>query len=129
VRATNRTYMIVSADEPVTAAAAITRAPTPPDLCVKSPSERARETAGLAFAGRYVRTIDEPLLAGRGPAESAADFAGRYAEALRVLYALDTRSAFVIFDALGAIGGTALLLDETSLLRIAEWIESEVPLP
>jgi hypothetical protein len=129
VTKTARSYLLVPSDRPLEATAAMTRAPAPPDLCVKSPSDEARVTADLAFAGRYVRTIDEPLLAGRAETESVADFAWRCADALRALYALDTHSAFVVFDELPGIAETALLLDESSLLWIAERIERAVPPP
>jgi hypothetical protein len=121
-----RTYLIVSADQPLTAKAAVARAPTAPDLCVKSPSTQAAKTADFVFAGRNVPTIDEPLLAAQGVYESPVDLAGRYAEARRVLYELETRVALVIVDALRTVRSTALVLDDSALLRIAEWIESEV---
>ena len=124
-----RNYLIVSADQPLGAAAAIQHAPTPPDLCVKSPSPAAKLTADLAFDGRYVRTIDEPLLAGRRPGESAGDFELRCADALRALYALETQLAFVIFDSLPSARDNGLLLDESSLLELAERIERTVPPP
>jgi len=122
-----RNYLLVSADQPLASAAAIKRCPTPPDLCVKSPSAEAALTASLAFDGRYVRTVDEPLLAARRPGESAGDFEWRCADALRALYALDTRLAFVIFDALPSVRAGWLLLDESSLLHLAERIERAVP--
>jgi hypothetical protein len=124
-----RNYLIVSADRPLPSAAAIRRCPTPPDLCVKSPSAEAALTASLAFDGRYVHTIDEPLLAGRRPGESAGDFQWRSADALRALYALDTHLACVIFDALPNVRADWLLLDEASLLYLAEHIERAVPPP
>jgi hypothetical protein len=124
-----RNYLIVSADQPLVAAAAFQRAPTTPDLCVKSPSPAAKLTADLAFDGRYVRTIDEPLLAGRRPGESAGDFESRYADALRALYALETQLALVIFDALPRGSDNGLLLDESSLLQLAERIERAVRPP
>lgn len=65
-----------------------------PDLCVRSPSWEASLTADIAFQGRHVRTIDEQLLAQRGSGESEADYAW-----LRRRTALDTRKAFVVFDA------------------------------
>jgi hypothetical protein len=121
-----RTYLLVAADQPLASAAAIKRCPTPPDLCVKSPSAAAALTASLAFEGRYVRTVDEPLLAARRTGESAADFEWRGADAFRVLYALDTRLAFVIFDALPNVRASWLLLDESALLHLAERIERAV---
>ena len=124
-----RTFLIVSADQPLTAMAAVAQAPAPPDLCVKSPSTRAANTADVVLAGRIVPRIDEPLLAAHGVYESRADLAGRYAEALRVLYELETRVALVIVDAFRTIRSTALVLDDSALLRIAELIESEVVTP
>jgi hypothetical protein len=124
-----RNYLIVSADQPFVAAAAIQHSPTPPDLCVKSPSPAAGLTADLVFDGRHVRTIDEPLLEGRRPDESEADFEWRCADALRALYALETQLAFVIFDALPSALDNGLLLDESSILELAERIERTVPPP
>jgi len=124
-----RNYLIVSADQPLGAAAAFQHAPTTPDLCVKSPSPAAKLTADLVFDGRYVPTIDEPLLAGRRPGESAGDFELRCADALRALYALETQLAFVIFDSLPSARDNGLLLDESSLLQLAERIERAVPPP
>jgi hypothetical protein len=43
--------------------------------------------------------------------------------------ALDTRLAFVIFDALPSVRASWLLLDESSLLHLAERIEGAVPPP
>lgn len=126
---TTRKYLIVSADQPLVAAAAIQHSPTPPDLCVKSPSHAAGLTADLAFDGRHVHTIDEPLLEGRRPGESAADFEWRCADALCALYALETQLAFVVFDALPSALDNGLLLDESQLLQLAERIERTVPPP
>jgi hypothetical protein len=121
-----RVYTIVSTGDPAGALAAIATAPTPPDLCVKAPSERASNLAELVFGDRYIRMIDEPLLASRGASESDADFADRCAEALLVLYALDTRSAFVITDLFADAAGAVIVVDETSLLRVSERIEKDV---
>jgi hypothetical protein len=129
VASDGRTYVIVSAARPAAAATAVERAPTPPDLCVLSPSPEARRTADLAFAGRHVRMMDEPLLERQHTGESFGDYAWRCADALRTLYALETRSAFVIFDAFVEPDGDALVLDEASLLRVAERIERWVPAP
>ena len=120
----SRAYTIVSDRDAAVALAALANAPRPPDLCVKSPSGRASEVAELVFGDRYVRTIVEPLLASRRAGESEADLADRRAEALLVLYALDTQSAFVITDLFA--DGAVLVLDEDSLLRISERIEDDV---
>jgi hypothetical protein len=96
---------------------------------LKSPSPAAGLTADLAFDGRHVRTVDEPLLEGRRPGESAGDFEWRCADALRALYALETQLAFVIFDSLPSARENGLFLDEESLLQLAERIERAVPPP
>jgi len=97
-----------------------------PDLCVRSPSWEACFTADVGFRARRVRTIDEPLLACRCSGESEADYAWRCADALRALYALDTRKAFVVFDPYVDSVHQPLLLDERALLRLAEAIERAV---
>jgi hypothetical protein len=124
-----RTYLFVSAQEPLTAATAVWAAPAPPDLCVTSPSAQARSTAAFAAAGHFLRTIDEPLLAGPAAGESAADVWARYAEALRVLHALASRHTLVVVDDMRLNGGGAHELDDEALLREAERIERELPTP
>jgi len=119
----DRLYLIVSAGRPLEAKAAMLHAPASPDLCVRSPSPEAQLAADVAFSGRYVRTIEEPLLARRRTGESLGDFTWRCADALRNLYALDTRFAFVVVDELHTVEKNVLLLDEQSLLHIAEGLE------
>ena len=125
----SRTYLFVSASEPLAAAEAVGSAPTPIDLCVTGPSAAARETAALACAGHPVRVIEESLLAARRPQESNHDVASRHADALRALYALDTQSALVVWDQIAPHPGSPLLFDEAWLLRTAELIERHLPLP
>ena len=122
-----RVYLIVSSDSPVEVRAAMLRAPSAPDLCVRSPSPDAQRAAEAAFGGGYVRTIVEPLLARRGDGESLGDFMSRCADALRTLYAFDTRTALVVFDELPAALGGALELQERDLLRIADELERTAP--
>jgi hypothetical protein len=126
-----RSWLFVSSQEPDAAAEAVVAwADGPPDLCVTSPSSEARDAAAVAVAGasQYVHTITEPLLAGRGPGESGADVAARYAEALRVLYALNTRAALVVLDDPLA-EGKPFVLDADALLERAESIERRLPSP
>jgi hypothetical protein len=122
----DRLYLIVSAGRPLEAKAAMLHAPAPPDLCIRSPSPEAERAADVAFAGGYVRTIVEPLLAKRAAGESLGDFTWRCADALRNLYALDTRLAFVVVDELHTVDKSVLLLDEQSLIQIAEGLERSV---
>jgi hypothetical protein len=112
-----RTYLFVSAAEPLLSAIAVSAAPTPPDLCVTSPSDRARATAAFACAGRFVRTIDEPLLASPRDDESSADVAARFARALRALHAFDSRYILVVLDEVGLGGCSGFELDDEALLR------------
>jgi len=93
-----RTFVFVSALEPLAAAQAIWSAPTPVDLCVAAPSRTARETAAFAVAGRPVATVLEPLLAAPREGQTGAARAARAADALLALYALDTRTALVVWD-------------------------------
>jgi hypothetical protein len=121
-----RTYLLVAAEEPYEAAAALRGLSGSPNLCVRSPSWEAHFTADVAFQGRSVRTIDEPSLARRRGGESEGDYGWRCADALRVLYALDARKVFAIFDTYVDAARRPLLLDDGALLRIAEMLERAV---
>ena len=123
---TSRIYLLVAADRPLEAAALVSRAPVAPDLCVRSPSVQAQATAAGAFAGRYVPTIEEPLLAGRREDEDPGDFIWRCADALRALYALDTRCALAVFDEFPGAPAT-LQLGDGPLLRLADRLERSAP--
>jgi hypothetical protein len=65
----SRTYLFVSASEPLAAADAAWSARTPVDLCVAGPSRAAHDTATFACGGYPIRMIEEPLLASRRPDE------------------------------------------------------------
>jgi hypothetical protein len=124
-----RTYLLVPSNSPREALAAKLRAPRAPDLCVRSPSEEARHAAETAFAGAYVRTIVEPLLARRRRDETDGDFRWRCADALRTLYAFETRTALVVYDELPGSSASVLELEEHDLLRIADELEQAAPSP
>jgi hypothetical protein len=126
--ATERNFLFVFAAEPLVAAEAVWSTPTPIDLCVSDASTEAQDTGAFACAGHPVRVVEEPLLAPR-PGEGTFDSAVRWADALRALYALDTRSALVVCHRL--LDGQPLpaLLDESWLLQTAEQIEQHLPLP
>jgi hypothetical protein len=124
-----RSYLFVTASEPLAAAQAAWSAPTPIDLCVSGPSAAARDAAAFACAGRPVRIIEEPLLAARRADEDDIAVAGRHAAALRALHALDTRCALVVWDDIAASGHTALVVDDAWLLQTAELIERHLPTP
>jgi hypothetical protein len=123
-----RSFLFVSARDPLGATRAVAEwAAGPPDLCVRSPSAAAHETAALACPSGAGEPIDEPLLVGRLPDETAADFAARTAEALRTLNAFETRAALVVWDDL--LDGMPAVLDGDELLRRAESLERQIPAP
>jgi hypothetical protein len=124
-----RTFLFVSADEPLVAAQAVWSTPTPVDLCVMAPSVAARETVAFACAGRPVRVVEEPLLGAPRPGEGPVELEARRADALRALYALETRSALVVWDELGQGQARPMVFDEAWLLRTAEDIEQHLPFP
>jgi hypothetical protein len=123
-----RSFLFVSADEPLVAAEAVWSAPMPIDLCISDASTEARDTGAFACAGHPVRVVDEPLLAPRFD-DGTVYAAVRWADALRSLYALDTRSALVVCH--GLLDGRPLpaLVDESWLLHAAEHIERHLPVP
>jgi hypothetical protein len=127
-RPRTRSYLFVSAAEPLAAAQAAWSAPTPIDVCVSGPSAEARDAAAFASAGRPVRMVEEPLLGARRADEDDIAVVRRHADALRALYALDTRSALVVWDDVAAGGQSALVLDDVWLLHTAELIERHLPL-
>jgi hypothetical protein len=128
-RVPSRTFVFVSASEPLAAAEAAWSAPTAIDLCVVAPSPEARGTAAFACAGRAVRIAEEPLLGPPELGESEADLASRRSDALRAVYALDTRCALVVWEAGSPAGADPVVLDEEWLLRTADEIDRHLPFP
>jgi hypothetical protein len=120
--------VFVSALEPLAAAQAVWSSPVPIDLAVAGPSDAARQTAVFAVAGRPVRMVSEPLLAAPRSSESDIAVAAREADALLALYALDTRSALVVWDKLDH-HPEPHAVDEWWLLDRAERISLALPLP
>jgi hypothetical protein len=125
-----RSYLFVSAREPLAAAVALwSWADGPPDLCITSPSPEAQDTAAFATAGHRVTIFDEPLLARRGTGESWDDFKDRFAEGLRIVSAYDSSAALVVCDEVPDRWPMPFVLDDESILERAEILEGEVPLP
>jgi hypothetical protein len=125
-----RSYLVVSAQEPLAAAVAVRSwLDGPPDLCITSPSHEAHDTAAFVSDGHAITTFDEPLLARRKPAETWDDFRARFAEGLRVVSAYDTRAALVVCDEVPDRWTTPLTLDGDGIVALAGSLESEVPLP
>jgi hypothetical protein len=123
----SRIFIIVSADDRHEAERAVVLAGARPDICVVSPSTSARETAAFAVGGHWTYTIEEPLLARRAPAESGADVLGRLARALRGAAATEAGTPLVVCDRFDILGATAFVLEESSLLRLADDLERSLP--
>jgi hypothetical protein len=118
-----RTFIIASALEPQTAARVAAAAPKPIDLVVVSPTLLAREAAAIVVGGRWVFTVEEPLLAPRASAESGADVLARLARALRGLTAFEAAAPLVVLDALDVLGAGVFVLDEQGVARAADDLE------
>jgi hypothetical protein len=129
LRAMGRTFLLASALKPETAARAAAEAAYPPDLVVRSPSALAREAAAIAVGGRWVFTVDEPLLASRAPGESGGDVLGRLARVLRGLQALDGQAPLAVCDRLDILGAGLFALDEEDLMRCADDLDQLRLLP
>jgi hypothetical protein len=125
---TERSFVFVSAADPLVAAEAVWSTPTTIDLCVSDASIEARDTGAFACAGLPVRAVEEPLLAPRS-GEGAVEVAVRWADALLSLYALDTRSALVVCHRLLDAEPLPAFLNESWLLRTAKQLEHVLPLP
>jgi hypothetical protein len=125
-----RSFLFVSSVNPEAARRAVLASPLEMDLAVISPSEAGRETAGYAVGGRWVFTVEEPLLAARAFAESGSDVLARLAQAMRGLAAYDARaSPLVVLDGLDVLGASAFTLDEAGLMRSADDLERALPQP
>jgi hypothetical protein len=118
-----RTYLLASALQPEAAARVAAELPHPIDLVVTSPTERAREAAAVAVGGRWVFTVDEPLLAPRAQGESGGDVLSRLAQALRGLHAFEAKAPLVVLDGLDVLGAAVFLLDEDGVMRSADDLE------
>jgi hypothetical protein len=124
----SRTFVITSAVEPQTAARAAAEAPHRIDLVVVSPTPLAREAAAIAVGGRWVFTVEEPLLAPRAPQETGADVLARLARALRGLPAYKADAPLVVLDTLDVLGAGVFVLDEEGIARAADDLERLLPL-
>jgi len=125
----SRTFIPVSADDPVGAAEAVFSAGAPPDICVVSPTRNARAAATTALRGRWIAMVEEPLLAGRTEAESGGDVLARLAQGLRGALALDATMPLVVCDRIDTLGATAFLLDEEGVTRLADDLDQTLSLP
>ena len=93
------------------------------DLVVTSPTELARQAAARVVGDRWVYTVEEPLLAPRAPDESGADVLARLAETLRGLRAYESNVSLVMCDAIDVLGARIFVLDEKSVVHVADALE------
>ena len=124
-----RSFLFVSSFNPEAARRAVLASPLEVDIALISQSEAALQTAGFAVGGRWVFTVEEPLLAARAYAESGADVLARLAQAMRGLAAYDARAPLVVLEGLDVLGASAFTLDEAGLMRSADDLERALPLP
>ena len=125
----SRSVVLASASSPQEAAVACADATPPVDLIVVGPTALAREAAAVVAGGRWIRTVEEPLLAPRGPGESGDNVLWRLAKALRVVHAHEAAAPLVLLDGLDVLGASAFVLDEDELMRFADELERLLPLP
>jgi hypothetical protein len=125
----SRNFILASAAAPAAAAQAVATAPAVPDLCVVSPSSSARQTAVFAVRGRWIYTVEEPLLSARVDGERGEDVLARLAQALRVVVSYDARLPLIVCDRMNILGATAFMFDEEGLSRLAEDLDRALMLP
>jgi broad specificity phosphatase PhoE len=122
-----RTFLIASASTPQTAARIAAESPKAVDLLVVSPTPLAREAAAIAVGGRFVATVEEPLLTPRAPGESGADVLARLAHVLRGLAAYEAEAPLVVVDSLDVLGAGVFALDEEGAAHAADALERLLP--
>jgi hypothetical protein len=125
----DRRFLLASARAAESAARTAAESPEPIDLVVTSPTALARQAVTVAVGGRWVFTVEEPLLAPRVPGESGGDVIARVAQALRGVRAYDSSATLVICDSLDILGASVFVLDEDGLARAADRLEALLPLP
>ena len=125
----DRRFVLASAHAAESAARTAAEAPEPIDLVVTSPTALARQAAPVIVGGRWVFTVEEPLIAPRVPAETGEDVIARVAQALRGIPAYDASAPLVICDSLDILGASVFVLDEDGLVSMADRLEALLPLP
>ena len=111
----DRRFLLASAYAAEFAARIAAGAPEQIDLVVTSPTALARRAVTVAVGGRWVFTVEEPLLAPRVRGESGDDVIARAAQALRGVSAYDASAPLIIFDSLDILGASVFVLDEDGL--------------
>ncbi len=125
----DRRFLLTSAASAASAARVAADASEPIDLAVTSPTALARQAVAAAVGGRWVFTLEEPLLAPQVAGESGADVIARVAQALRGVRAYEANAPLVVFDTLDILGASVFVLDEHGLERAAARLDALLPLP
>jgi hypothetical protein len=122
-----RTFIFAPCNDPHRAAKAIADADVSPDLVLVAPSPTAGEQAAEAVGGRFVETIEEPLLAAvrDGDGEDALE---QLAHALRAVQAYAAEAPLVLWDRVEIFGASSFVLDEGALDRLAGDLERALPI-
>jgi len=124
----SRTFIFAPVDDPAEAARTIAESGLVPDLVLVPPSPVARERAETAVGGRYVPTLEEPLLDGV-PGGAGEDALERLAQVLRAVQAYSARRPLILWDRVDILGASSFVLDEDGLGRLADDLERLLPLP
>jgi hypothetical protein len=123
-----RTFIFAPAGDPAEAVRRIAEAGVLPDLVIVASSPIARDQAAAAVGGRYVPTVEEPLLAGV-PDGSGEDALAQLAQALRAVQAYRARRPLVLWERVDVLGASSFVLDEDELGRLADDLERALPMP
>jgi hypothetical protein len=124
----SRTFIFAQLDDPAGAARTIADSGSFPDLILVAPSPSAHEQAAAAVGGRYVTTVDEPLLA-RVRSGDGEDALTQLAQALRAVRAYSARTPLVLWEDVDVFGVGSFVVDEDGLGRLADDLEHLLPLP
>ena len=124
----SRTFIFAPASDPDEAARRIEESGVLPDLVLVAPSPTAYDHAAAAVGGRYVPTVEEPLLAAV-PDGSGDDALAQLAQALRAVQAYSARRSLVLWERVDVLGASFFVLDEDGLGRLADDLERGLPIP
>jgi hypothetical protein len=124
----SRTFIFAPTSDPGEAVRRIVESGALPDLVLVPPSPEAREQAAAAVGGRYVPTVEEPLLAGV-IGENGEDALAQLARALRAVQAYAAQRPLVLWDGVDVFGASSFVLDEAGLGRLADDLERALPIP
>ncbi len=124
----SRTFIFAPAGDPAEAARRIEEAGAMPDLVLVAPSPVAQEQAEAAVGGRFVPTVEEPVLQ-RVRGGSGEDAVAQLAQALRAVAAYDAERPLVLWEDVELLGARSFVLDEDGVERLADDLERALPLP